>query len=181
MILKRINGHVIYESETLCEICETHKTNLQMADLRGADLCEAKLSEADLSEADLSGAKLSRADLCEAKLSEANLRRAYLREADLSEADLRGADLHEAKGIIQVGPVPTSGRIGYCVDHGDKVMVQLGCWWSDLDATLARIREQYTNAKGEAYAKLVESAAECLVASSEEALDNLLEGVEELI
>ena len=65
MYLKRINGDLIGEGESIKEIATNNKANLLGADLLGADLREA------------------------------DLRGANLRGADLQEANLRGAKRHK--------------------------------------------------------------------------------------
>ena len=125
------------------------EANLREADLRGADLRGAYLWGANLREADLWGA-----DLREADLREADLWGAYLWGANLCGANLCGANLRGAIGIVAFGPVP-SGRIGYIVQHEPEPMVQLGCWWEPLSATLAKLREERTPG----YVAIVEAAA----------------------
>jgi len=172
--IKRIDGSIIAESDTLTLVAlvELNKANLSEANLSGENLSGADLSEVNLYKADLSRANLSRVDLYKTNLSVANLSEAYLHNADLSranlsevnlyKADLSEANLCEARGIIQFGPVPTSRCIGYCVDHGDKIMVKLGCWWGELEDTLDRISEKHPGEKGEAYADMVKAAARSL-------------------
>jgi hypothetical protein len=156
--------------EQLTEILNNHK--LWLDDLGGqkADLSYADLSEADLSGACLYGADLRRANLREADLREADLRDANLSDANLSEADLSGAcmygadlrraSLYRAKGILQFGPMPTSGRMIYFNRHESAIMVQAGCFWGTIDqleqavkskhncpmylAIIALVREQWT-------------------------------------
>jgi len=172
--LKRIDGSIIAESDslTLAALVEQNKADLSGANISWADLSYTNLSEANLSYTNFSGSDLSYTNLSEADLYKANLYNAnfsnanlsgtYLSEANLSMADLYKANLSKAKGIVQFGPAPTSGRIGYCVDHGDKIMVQLGCWWGELDKTIQRIAEVHSNEIGRAYADMVKSAARSL-------------------
>jgi uncharacterized protein YjbI with pentapeptide repeats len=63
--IKSLEGQVIVEmeAETLKEVVEKNKKNLQEANLQGADLWEANLQGADLQGADLQGADLRGADL----------------------------------------------------------------------------------------------------------------------
>ena len=136
--------------------------NIYMANLFRANLCEADLYKANLCWADLSGADLSVANLSGTDLSGVDLSGTVLYVTDLSGADLSMAYLSKAKGIVQFGPVPTSGRIGYCVDHGDKIMVKLGCWWGEFDETIQRIAEKHPGEKGDAYADMVKAAARSL-------------------
>ena len=86
------------------------------ADLHCADVSEATVPGADMSEANLRGANMSRADM-----SEANLH-----GAKLSGAKLRGANLHGAKDVLQFGPMPTSGRMIYFVQHESESWFRLG-------------------------------------------------------
>jgi hypothetical protein len=64
-ILKRLNGDIIDQSDTLSirELAEKNKNNLNYADLSCANLSNADLSNADLSNADLSYADLRGTDL----------------------------------------------------------------------------------------------------------------------
>jgi uncharacterized protein YjbI with pentapeptide repeats len=99
--LKRLDGSVIAEGDSLRSLVLAHKANLSWArlgraDLSWADLREADLRGANLSWADLCRADLCRADLCRATLGGADLREAFLGEASLREANLRGADLRDA-------------------------------------------------------------------------------------
>ena len=101
IIIKDINGNVLYEcdSKDLREcVLEAVKSmaDLHGADLHGADLHGADLHEAYLHEANLHGANLRWADLHWANLHEADLHGADLHGADLHGADIRRADLHEA-------------------------------------------------------------------------------------
>jgi len=100
-------------------------------------------------------ANLREANLREADLREADLWGAYLWGADLRGANLCGANLRGAIGIVAFGPVPSSGRIGYVVQHEPEPMVQLGCWWEPLPKTLAKLREERTPG----YVAIVEAAA----------------------
>jgi len=106
-----------------------------------------------------SGSEGERANLGGANLAQANLREAYLSGANLGAADLGGADLSGARGIIQFGPCPSRAvRIGYVVAHDPEPMVQLGCWWKPLSETLEEVREK----RGDAYANLIQAAADAL-------------------
>jgi hypothetical protein len=110
----------------------------QRADLRGANLYGANLYRADLYRADLSEADLSEADLRGANLYGANLCGSDLRGANLCGSDLRGA-----KGIMQFGPMPTSGRIIYAVRHDSGWMVQAGCFWGNLDELETAVKAKH--------------------------------------
>ena len=81
-IKNRYTGEIIVEmeAETLKEVVEKNKANLQGADLQGANLQGANLQ----------GANLQGADLQEANLWGADLRGAKLRGADLWGTDLWG-------------------------------------------------------------------------------------------
>jgi len=88
-IKNRYTGEIIVEmeAETLREVIEKNKANLQGADLHGANLWRADLHGANLWGADLHGTNLWGADL---------------QGADLWGSDLQGADLRGAKiKIIQ--------------------------------------------------------------------------------
>ena len=63
--IKSLEGQVIVEmeAETLKEVVEKNKKNLQEANLQGADLQGADLQGADLRRADLQGADLRWADI----------------------------------------------------------------------------------------------------------------------
>ena len=69
-IKNRYTGEIIVEmeAETLREVIEKNKADLQGADLWGADLREADLRGADLRGADLREANLREANLREAKI-----------------------------------------------------------------------------------------------------------------
>jgi hypothetical protein len=118
-------------------------------DFEGVDLKEADLEGANLSWANLKRARLSHADLYEANLSWANLKKANLVAANLVGANLEGVDLEGtclegsnlegAKGIYAAGPMPTSGRIIYFVQHKDKIMVRAGCFWGDIDTLREKV------------------------------------------
>ena len=114
-IKHRLTGDILFESEK-----ETIKEAVIDAVEQKANLSRANLFGADLSGANLYG-------------------------ADLSGADLYGANLSRAYHIVCFGPVGDSKRIGYAVDHDNKVMFQLGCWWGDYKSTLARITEEYAD------------------------------------
>ena len=168
MELKRLNGTVIGCGDIIREIAEAHKANLQDAYLKGADLSCANLRGADLSCANLRGADLS----C-ANLSCANLRGANLRGADLEDADLEGARLRGAMGIVSFGPVGKVRRVGYAVDHGDGVMVQLGCWWGDSEKAIDRIESEYPEgAMRDAYVAGVRWAVQQIEAYREVAMSD---------
>jgi len=136
--LRSQGGEKANLSEANLTEANLYGANLYRADLTGADLYGANLSGADLSEADLSEAHLTianlyGANLSGANLSGANLYRANLYGANLSGANLYGANLSGAIGIMQFGPMPTSGRIIYAVRHDSGWMVQAGCFWGTLD------------------------------------------------
>jgi hypothetical protein len=102
-ILKRLNGDIIDQSDTLSirELAEKNKNNLSYADLngtnlRGANLRGAELYGAELSNANLNGTYLNDADLRGADLSYANLSNAHLNDANLSNVDMSYADLSYA-------------------------------------------------------------------------------------
>ena len=125
-----------------------HGASLRAVDLRGANLREADLRAANLHGASLRGADLREADLREADLREASLRGAdlrgaNLREADLREANLHGASLQAAAGIKVFGPMPTSGRIIYAIDHDKTYMISAGCFWGDLDQLEKAVKDNH--------------------------------------
>jgi hypothetical protein len=138
--------------------CNLSAANLSGADLSAANMSGANLSEANLSGSDLRGADLYTANLRGADLSGSDLRGANLRGANLSGSDLRGADLRgsdlrgsdlsgsnltEAEGIMQFGPMPTSGRIIYAVRHDSGWMMQAGCFWGTLDELEAAVKAKH--------------------------------------
>jgi hypothetical protein len=128
--------------------CDLSGCNLTRADLYKANLYKANLREADLRRADLRRADLRRADLRGCDLSGCDLSGAYLTRADLIGCDLRGCDLSGAylsgaKGIMQFGPMPTSGRMVYAVRHDSGWMVQAGCFWGTLDKLEAEIKAKH--------------------------------------
>jgi len=94
--LKRINGELIAEGESLIKLIAENLADLRYADLSSADLNSANLRHANLSYADLSYADLSSADLNYADLSSADLNSANLRHANLSYTDLSYTDLSYA-------------------------------------------------------------------------------------
>ncbi len=121
-----------------------HGANLLYADLGDANLREANLRDAYLRGADLVGANLRYANLGGANLHGANLLYADLGDADLRcanlrEANLRGVTFGRATGVIVFGPLGSSGRICYAIDHSDRIMMQAGCWWGTLDDLASRI------------------------------------------
>jgi len=124
---------------------------LHGAQLRGAQLQGAQLHGADLQDADLQGAQLHGADL-----RDADLWGAQLRGVCLQGARLQGADLREATGIVSVGPVGKEGRIVYIVDHGDKMMIQAGCFWGDEFEFAKAVTKKY--GPGSSYLALVYAA-----------------------
>ena len=63
MQLKRLNGTLIGEADSLTTILTENKANLRSANLRSANLRSANLRSANLSGADLSGANLRSANL----------------------------------------------------------------------------------------------------------------------
>ena len=135
--------------------------DLSSAILTGADLSDANLTGANLSDANLIGADLSDANLTDADLTDAILTDAILIGADLSDANLTDADLTWAiltwaKGIIKFGPVGEHERTGYAVDHGDMIMVKLGCFWGTKKDALEAISEKY--GENSEYAAAVEAA-----------------------
>lgn len=75
----------------------------------------------------------------------ADLRGAGLRGADLQKADLQKADLRKAECIHTAGPMPTSGRMVYAVEHKPCLMVQAGCFWGTLDELEKAVREEHDN------------------------------------
>jgi uncharacterized protein YjbI with pentapeptide repeats len=85
----------------------------------------------DMYRSDLRGANLSGANL-----SGANLHGANLRGANLSEANLIGANLYGANGIIQFGPMPTSGRMVYAYRYSVSINIIAGCF----NGTVAELR-----------------------------------------
>lgn len=112
----------------------------------GAVLFEGDMSAlqgADLQGAYLRGANLQGAYLRGAYLQEADLRGANLLGANLQGANLPGANLQGAKNILQFGPVASSGRIVYAVNHGDGVYIKAGCYWG----TTQELREHIANLK----------------------------------
>jgi len=109
-ILKRIDGTIIEESETL--------TFKELVIKNKADLREAYLRGANLERADLCGANLERADLCGAYLERANLCGAYLERANLERADLCGADLREANlSSLQIARLQIVPQTGFFVGY----------------------------------------------------------------
>jgi hypothetical protein len=146
--IKNIAGDVIFtsEKETLKEALEeavSQHTVLNGAFLNGAFLNRAVLDGAFLDGASLNGASLNRASLDGASLNGAFLNRAFLEGASLNRAVLNRASLNGAESIVSFGPVGKERRMGYAVDHGDKVMVQLGCWWGDAGCAVQRIQDVY--------------------------------------
>ena len=133
MYLKRINGEIIGEGESLAEIIDKNKKNLERADLERADLEGADLEGADLEGANLEEASLERASLTGANLTGANLEGAYLYGANLEGANLTGADLEGAiilkrDGVdvtISRAPIQVLG-LDYAVMIFDNHM-KIGC------------------------------------------------------
>jgi len=119
------------------------RANLYGANLDGANLYGANLYGANLYGANLDGANLRGADLTRADLYGADLTRADLYGADLTRANLHGASLSGAKGIMQFGPMPTSGRIIYAVLHDSGWMVQAGCFWGNLDELETAVKAKH--------------------------------------
>lgn len=139
--------------EELTEILSQHKLWLEGKGGKRADLSRADLSGANLYGAYLYGAYLFKANLREANLYGADLYGANLTKADLRGCNLRGADLYGAKlygcnlsgcnlsecnlrgalGIMQFGPMPTSGRIVFFVQHESAIMAKAGCFWGTID------------------------------------------------
>jgi uncharacterized protein YjbI with pentapeptide repeats len=107
-------------------------------DPAGAEPVRADLTDAGLRCADLRGADLRGADLTDADL----------RGADLTDADLRGADLSGAHGIRSAGPNGAEGRMIYGVAHPGGAMIQAGCWWGTVPATVAAIEARYADGTG---------------------------------
>mgnify|MGYP000353689045 CR=1 FL=1 len=68
-----------------------------------------------------------------------------------------GAWLEGAKGLWAVYAPGMSSRGDwlYAVDHGDRLMIRMGCWWG----TLAEARERVIAAKGSDAAYLLYLAA----------------------
>lgn len=101
--LKRIIGKDIGEGESLLEVVQQAKynldnANLRSAELQGVDLCDAdlrfaNLHNANLRDADLRGANLMAAELTGTCFRDADLRDANLQDAAVCYADLRGANL----------------------------------------------------------------------------------------
>jgi hypothetical protein len=120
-------------TEQLQHTLEQHELWLRGEDGKRANLSGANLSGSDLSRSDLSGANLSGSDLSGSNLRGANLSGSDLSGANLSECNLSGCDLRGAQGIMQFGPMPTSGRMIYAVRHDSGWMVQAGCFWGTLD------------------------------------------------
>jgi hypothetical protein len=135
----------------------------------GATLAELAIeNKADLSWADLSWANLSGASLSGANLSEANLSWADLSGANLMGANLMGANLWRAAGILAVGPLPTSGRIAYIVQHDSGPMVQIGCHWGKVADTANIIRRGWPSDRAEAAIQMIEAAAAALALQGKE-------------
>ena len=124
--------------------------NLYDADLHGADLRGANLRDANLYGADLYGANLRGANLRGANLYGANLYSANLRDANL-----RGANLYGAKGILSIGPMNTSGRIIYAVNHSTTVMIQAGCFWGTMEELTAKVKSENKGSMYEAAIELI--------------------------
>ena len=143
--IKHRNGTVLYSGE-YCRFREAiEAANLRGADLRGANLRGADLRGADLQEANLRGADLQEANLRGANLHGANLQEADLQEANLHEANLQGANLYGAKGIAQIGPMPTSGRFVFLVKHEAGTMVQASCFWGNIFDFRQKIKEDHNS------------------------------------
>jgi hypothetical protein len=102
-----------------------YKANFCKADLRGVDLEEANLEGATLDRADLEGTNLYKANFC---------------KADLRGVDLEEANLYRAEGILQFGPMASSGRLAYAVNFGDHVKIQAGCFWDTTDVLRAKVK-----------------------------------------
>jgi hypothetical protein len=155
-----------------------NSTNLCGVDLSHTSLRETSLFGAALVGANLTGSDLFRADMCKADLRNANLRNANLYGASLTGATmhganlkgtgLRGANLHGAKGIVSFGPVGGLGRIGYAVDHGALVMVQLGCFWGTSGSAVTAIETSYRGDRCAAYVGLLRAAVVALRAFGRE-------------
>ena len=103
-------------------------------------------------------------NLAGAYLENANLQYASLRGAELKNASLRGAELKNAKGVVQFGPCPGSGRIGLAVLHSDCVMVQLGCFWGTAEKAIEAVAAQYADrtAERDDYTGLIKAAVAAL-------------------
>ena len=168
--IKDREGVIIFagDYESVKQACE------QNADLAGAYLEGADLEYADLAGAYLEGAYLRSANLQAAYLRSANLRSAYLEGANLRSANLEGANLRSAdleyanlagaKGVIQFGPCPGSGRIGLAVLHPDCVMVKLGCFWDTAEKAIEAVAAKYVDLPAErgAYTGLIKAAVAAL-------------------
>ncbi len=125
-ILKYANAHGIAPVRGNWEYC---------------DLSNKNLSHAILTESAMSGARFDGSDLTGAVLYHVDASGANFTGTILNCTNLSGAHLFGCEGIVQFGPCPGIGRIGYAVDHSDRIMVRLGCWWGDLDSTIARLRQ----------------------------------------
>ena len=113
--------------------------NLSGANLMAADLSGVNLIGANLRGVSLNGANLNGANLNGANLSGADLTGVNLNGADLNRADLIGTDLNRAHGVAVAGPVGTSARTIYAIDHGWRIMVHAGCWWGSVPQLRTRI------------------------------------------
>ena len=188
--IKNREGVIIFagDYESVKQACEQNAdlagaylggANLRSANLAGAYLAGANLENAylegaylrsaNLRSAYLEGANLRSANLENAYLEYANLRSADLEYADLEYADLRSADLEYAnlagaKGVIQFGPCPGSGRIGLAVLHPDCVMVKLGCFWDTAEKAIEAVAAKYVDLPAErgAYTGLIKAAVAAL-------------------
>lgn len=88
-----------------------------------------------------------------ADLYGANLRNADLCNANLCGADLCGANLYGAKNILAVGPIGSRLDITYAVKHRDRIMIECGCFWGDLEQWQAQCRVTHgDNSHAAAYA-----------------------------
>ena len=88
-------------------------------------------------------ASFSGSNFSKTNLSESDFSRSNFFGANLYATTLQGAILRGAKSIIRFGPVGNYGRTGYAVDHGNKIMVQLGCFWGDELTATEEITKKY--------------------------------------
>lgn len=127
------NGEVIHSGDF-----KSVKECLEDGVRQGVNFYRAKLNRVSLDGSLLDGASLISASLISASLDEASLD-----EASLYRANLDGVNLSEAKEIIQFGPMNSSGRIAYAVNHGDRVMIKAGCFWDTTEALRERVKDDH--------------------------------------
>lgn len=139
--IKRFGSNSIVDTkaDTIAQACANNIHDLYGADLSGAYLVGVRLYNAYMSSANLTKANLNLASLYGSTLTGADFTGANIKNTVLERTILT-----KAIGILRIGPIGSEGRTIYAVNHVDKIMIQAGCFYGDIDEFIEAVIKKHT-------------------------------------